>query len=295
MPPSRCDQALRTLLPTGRMLRLAAAFATIRAGIQLHRSIFASYHMKMYLEVYALGAAAVGSIHAVFAIVNPANDLAGAALSDDYASRHRGSRMGLLVGLCALWPIFTATPFWPQAAAYFGPQSAALLGLSVEDTIFSCAAIALGAAWSDATSSEGERIKMARLETVVLSAVGAAMAGITYTRWVAASGEGAAASGEGAVAGGEGPLSFARFATGAAAVGSAVTFCGLGWLRSLDRAAGAKGRQAILHEASAGAVASEPTGLRLLSSFGRVTLRHRNFWCFVVMSVLSEMQVRRAL
>lgn len=50
-------------------------------------------------------------------------------------------------------------------------QRPLVLGLSVEDTIFSCAAIALGAAWSDATSSEGERIKMARrLETVVLSA-----------------------------------------------------------------------------------------------------------------------------
>ena len=102
--------------------------------------------MKMYLEVYDLGAGAVAAIHGVFAIVNPANDILGAVVSDAYAAR-RGSRTGLLALLLALWPIGTVAPFWPQMPAALGKTRAALLGLSTEDTIYSFAAIAIGATW----------------------------------------------------------------------------------------------------------------------------------------------------
>ena len=70
------------VLPQGHALWLCCAFTVIKAGIQVHRSVFTAFHMKMYLEVYTLSAASIAIIHSSFAILNPANDLVGAAVSD---------------------------------------------------------------------------------------------------------------------------------------------------------------------------------------------------------------------
>jgi hypothetical protein len=307
---ARLRAAWLAIMPQGDSLWLASAFSTVWVGITLHRNIFSAFHMKMYLEVYGLGASSLVLIHSVFAILNPANDLIGAAVSDACASAN-GSRLGLLAILFALWPFATVLPFWPFLPTRFGPTRAALIGLSVEDTIFSFAAIALGAIWTDSTRAESERIRMSRMQTVLVTLAGAATAGVSYSQWaesegtVAAASEGADVGGSELGGGGNDPrmLHFAHYATAMGAAGGSLAMVGLGWLRYLERRRTLTARSRILsatessidelpeHTAAGGSRDGCCANVReLLGSFGATTLGHRNFGCFVVMSVLAEVQ-----
>lgn len=276
---------LNIAFPRGQSLWLALAFSMLNSGCGMHRQLFTSFHMKMYLEVYQIGAAAVAGVHLVFAFVNPANDIVGAIASDGWAAKHSGSRLGMIAALCAVWPVATVLPFWPALPRLFGPVRAALLGLCVEDTIFSFAAIAIGACWTDATRDEGERVRMARLNMLAQQLLQSVMAGAAYGVWARSTEHGTTTAARGAA--GHAVEGFASFATGVGLAGTALAFSGLFWLRRL-----------LLQRPSATVVAphaaahgSGSGGQRLIAlvvSFVRVALRHRNFWLFTVMSVLNE-------
>ena len=183
-------------------------------------------------------------------------------------------------------------PFWPELPAALGAQTAALLGLSVEDTVYSFAAIALGATWTDCTRAEDERVRISRVENLVITPVSTVSAAVSYTAWARASEGGAARHG--------GLYRFAHYATAMGVVGGVLMLSGLWWLCRLESRRAKLNKATLVRAAAAehterseahdAGHAGAPGVRRLLWSFGRVTLRHRNFGCFCVMSVLAEVQ-----
>ena len=129
---------------------------------------------------------------------------------------------------------------------------------------------------TDLSRGEGERIRMSRLETAICTLVNMATAWLNYTVWSRAR-EGQPSQ--------SGVQRFAYYATACGAAGSALTFGGLYWLRRLER------RRALASMLPAvSADGNQRRTRRLMASFFSVAVRHRNFWCFAVMSVLMEMQ-----
>lgn len=287
-------------LPRGDSLWLALAFATLSVGTSMHRQIFSNFHMKMYLEVYGIGASAVAGIHLIFAFVNPANDLCGAVVSDAYATRFGGSRLGLIAILCLFWPCSTLLPFWPFFPRALGPVNAALVGLCTEDTIFSFVAIAIGAAWTDATRDEDERVRMSRVGMLAQHLVQSIMAGLTYSAWARSTETPEWQQSRSRVANrpgrGEGDdsledrmSSFASFATTVGVIGALVAFVGIAWLRRLLHRLPHKPPPSSYGIEGSAPSEPPPSSWQLLVGFARVLRVHRNFWAFAVMSVLNEL------
>lgn len=175
------------LLPNRQGIMLALAMVVAGTGSGAHRGIFGGYHMNMYLQIYAVSAAAMSKVHLVFGIWNPINDLIGAWVSDSFAAANGGSRIKLALLLTLIWPFFTATAFFPSVVAFLGGGASSLLFfLCTEDTVMSFMAICGGAIWTDCTNNEEDRVKISRVEAVTSSFVGIPFAYWNYAMWTRA-------------------------------------------------------------------------------------------------------------
>eukprot|EP00811_Abedinium_folium_P000166 NODE_10151_length_1373_cov_8.131621.p1 GENE.NODE_10151_length_1373_cov_8.131621~~NODE_10151_length_1373_cov_8.131621.p1 ORF type:complete len:401 (+),score=107.74 NODE_10151_length_1373_cov_8.131621:123-1205(+) len=132
-------------------------------------------------------------------------------------------------------------------------------------------AITAGAIWTDCTTDETERVKMSRLENLLMF-VGIPLQGLNYVKW------------SNATEGGATPESlegFAWFAVKMGVLGVISSLLALLWLAPLERRALARRRDATTSET--------PSSVDVRAFLSNI-VRHRNFWCFVVVSVLNEVQ-----
>eukprot|EP00746_Dinoflagellata_sp_MGD_P036653 gnl/MRDRNA2_/MRDRNA2_188002_c0_seq1.p1 gnl/MRDRNA2_/MRDRNA2_188002_c0~~gnl/MRDRNA2_/MRDRNA2_188002_c0_seq1.p1 ORF type:complete len:464 (+),score=57.84 gnl/MRDRNA2_/MRDRNA2_188002_c0_seq1:140-1393(+) len=209
----------------------------------------------------------MASVQMVFGIWNPINDLVGAWFSDSWAARHGGSRVGFIAPQLVAWPIFCVLPFWPVMFHLLGAFWLCTLSLCIEDTFFSFVMIALGGLWTDITKGESERVKISRVEKIV-GWVFIPMVSINYRMWSFAQ-----ISNE---------LGwFAQYYAILAVAGMLVSLTALWLLTSTEMKGLRSNRSADL--------AGGEAQLNVFT-FIRSLPRHKNFWCFIVMNVLNEVQ-----
>jgi len=260
------NDLLKPWLPGSDGVRLALWFSLLNSGINMFRSPFSSYHMNMYLTVYGVSAATMGSVQTVFGIWNPINDLIGAWLSDGWAAGHGGSRVGFIAPQLVAWPIFCVLPFWPIMFHLLGAFWLSTGSLSIEDTFFSFVMIAMGGLWTDITQGESERIKINRLEKI-LGWIAMPMISINYRMWSEAQASNRISD-------------FARFYSVVAVAGMGISLVALWQLIPIEKK-GLSDRQTASQE--------EQISLNVMD-FIKSLPRNKNLWCFVVMNVLNEMQ-----
>mmetsp|Transcript_90334 Transcript_90334/g.170310 ORF Transcript_90334/g.170310 Transcript_90334/m.170310 type:complete len:490 (+) Transcript_90334:91-1560(+) len=253
------------LLPKSNGIQLAFWFSVMQIGIKMFHGVFASYHMNMYLTVYGVSAAAMASVHSVFAIWNPVNDLIGAWISDKWAASHNGARVNLMIPQVILWPIVCVLPFYPIMAQWLGVFWLALLALCVEDTFFSWVMILMGGVWTDITSSEVERVKISRLEQI-FQQIGLPLVYMNFMMWTRAQ--------QSQHIGG-----FAHYFSFIAVAGGCVCLLALWKLRQVE----------LDGLCARGVLDETPRQLNIVDFIKKLPSQ-KNLWCFICMSVLNEMQ-----
>lgn len=254
-----------TLLPNSRGIQLALWFSVLQIGIKMFHGVFANYHMNMYLTVYGVSAAAMASVHSVFAIWNPINDLLGAWISDKWAASHNGARVNLMIPQVILWPVVCVLPFYPIMGQWLGAFWLSLLALCTEDTFFSFVMILMGGVWTDITSSEVERVKISRLEQI-FQQIGLPLVYMNFMVWTRAQLS-------------HHTVVFAHYFSVIAVVGGCVCLLALWKLRQVE----SEGLSAR------GVLDRTPQQLNI-ADFIKKLPSQKNLWCFICMSVLNEMQ-----
>eukprot|EP00746_Dinoflagellata_sp_MGD_P017438 gnl/MRDRNA2_/MRDRNA2_140021_c0_seq1.p1 gnl/MRDRNA2_/MRDRNA2_140021_c0~~gnl/MRDRNA2_/MRDRNA2_140021_c0_seq1.p1 ORF type:complete len:423 (+),score=83.72 gnl/MRDRNA2_/MRDRNA2_140021_c0_seq1:1-1269(+) len=214
----------------------------------------------------------MAGVQAVVAVWNPLQDLIGAGLSDAWAAKHGGSRSSFIMPQFLLWPLICVAPFFPFMLKLMGTWWLCTTALCLDHSFAAFFFIAMGGLWTDITKGEAERIKINRLEKI-LSWLAIPMIGIQYKAWTSAQEA-------------NDVTQFVRFATMLALGGFAMCVVSMWQLSQLE----SKALKEAEERNQGDSLESQQEKNLSITDFIKGIPRHKNFWCFVVMNVINEMQ-----